>query len=107
MMSRFTRSHHSRLRLAIFTTAVLTAMTSLANAQQCFNSADEAAEALAKAAKSGDPNAIVTVLGKAGADIASSGDAVADAAAREKFVDAYDAKHQVAMEGDIKATMVI
>jgi hypothetical protein len=78
-----------------------------ANAQQAFKTPDEAASALAGAAKAGDPKAIVTVLGPDGADIASSGDPVADAATREKFVAAYDAKHQITMEGDSKAIMVI
>jgi hypothetical protein len=78
-----------------------------ANAQQAFKTPDEAAAALAGAAKAGDPKAIVTVLGPDGADIASSGDAVADAATREKFVAAYDAKHQITMEGDNKAIVVI
>ena len=45
-----------------------------ANAQQAFKTPDEAASALAGAAKAGDPKAIVTVLGPDGADIASSGD---------------------------------
>ena len=49
----------------------------------------------------------MTVLGPDGDDIASSGDEVADAATRQKFVAAYDAKHQIAMEGDNKAIMVI
>jgi hypothetical protein len=46
-------------------------------------------------------------LGRDGADIVSSGDAVADAAGRERFVAAFDEKHQVAMDGDRKATIVI
>ena len=72
-----------------------------ANAQQAFKTPDEAASALAGAAKAGDPKAIVTVLGPDGVDIVSSGDPVADATTREKFVAAYDAKHQITMEGDI------
>jgi hypothetical protein len=51
--------------------------------------------------------ALVTVLGPDGEDIVSSGDEVADAATREKFVAAYDARHRIAMEGDDKAIMVI
>ena len=51
--------------------------------------------------------ALDTVLGPDGDDIVSSGDEVADAATRQKFVAAYDAKHQIAMEGDNKAIMVI
>jgi len=89
------------------TAAVLMcAMTSVAGAQQSFKTAEEAADALANAVKSGQQS-ILTVLGKDGADIVSSGDDVADAAARQDFVAAYDAKHQVAMEGDSKAVMII
>ena len=78
-----------------------------ANAQQAFKTPDEAASALAGAAKAGDPKAIVAVLGPDGTDIVSSGDEVADRATREKFLAAYDAKHQITMEGDNKAIMVI
>jgi hypothetical protein len=78
-----------------------------ANAQQAFKTPDEAASALVGAAKAGDPKAIVTVLGPDGVDIASSGDPVADAATREKFVAAYNAKHQITMDGDNKAIVVI
>jgi hypothetical protein len=57
--------------------------------------------------KTGDRKVIVTVLGPDGNNIVSSGDEVADAATRQKFVAAYDAKHQIAMEGDNKAIMVV
>ncbi len=80
---------------------------SVANAQRAFKSPDEAASALFEAAKTGDKKAIVSVLGPGGNDIVSSGDAVADAATRKKFVAAYDAKHQIALDGDDKATLVI
>ena len=87
--------------------ALLCASTSVATAQQAFKTPEEAATALVGAAKSGDMKAITTVLGPDGDDIVSSGDEVADAATRAKFVTAYDAKHTIAMEGDSKALMVI
>ena len=87
--------------------ALLCASTSVATAQQAFKTPEEAATALVGAAKSGDMKAITTVLGPDGDDIVSSGDEVADAATRAKFVTAYDAKHTIAMEGDSKAVMVI
>ena len=87
--------------------ALLCASTSVATAQQAFKTPEEAATALVGAAKSGDMKAITTVLGPDGDDIVSSGDEVADAATRAKFVTAYDAKHTIAMEGDSKAIMVI
>ena len=53
------------------------------------------------------PEPFLTVLGRDGADIVSSGDPVADASARNRVVEAYDAKHQVVMEGNDKAVLVI
>ena len=54
-----------------------------------------------------DRSVVTRVLGPGGAAIASSGDAVADAAARKRVVEAYDAKHRVVMEGADKAVLVI
>jgi Protein of unknown function (DUF2950) len=106
----FTNSYRapSLARLASLTAAVLIlAMASAASAQQSYKTAEEAADALVNAARSGDRKAILTVLGRDGADIVSSSDTVADAATRQRFLAAYDAKHQVAMEGDSKAIMVV
>src|SRR6516162_9599072 len=90
------------------TMAVLVfAMTATAGAQQSFKTAAEAADALLNAVRSGDQKGILAVLGPDGAGIASSGDEMEDAAARKRFTDAYDAKHQVNMEGDQKAVLVI
>ena len=93
--------------LVSWTIAALLCTASVAIAQQAFKTPEEAAGALVSAAKAGDMKALVTVLGPDGEDIVSSGDNVADAATREKFVAAYDAKHQIAMEGDNKAIVVI
>jgi len=46
------------------------------------------------------------VLGRDGVEIVFSGDEVADREARERFVGAYDAKHNVTVEGD-KASLVV
>jgi DUF2950 family protein len=83
------------------------AMTGPAVAQQSFKTPDAAADALANAARAKDRAALLAVLGKDGAEIASSGDPVADADIRQKFVDAYDAKHGIKMDGDAKATLII
>jgi hypothetical protein len=97
----------SKTLVSMAVAALFCASTSVATAQQAFKTPEEAATALVGAAKSGDMKAITTVLGPDGDDIVSSGDEVADAATRAKFVTAYDAKHMVAMEGDSKAVMVI
>jgi hypothetical protein len=75
-------------------------------AQENFASAEAAATALVDAAKSGDKKAVLKVLGPQGGQVVTSGDAVADKAARARFIAAYDKKHAVAADGD-KATLVI
>jgi Protein of unknown function (DUF2950) len=87
--------------------ALIFAMVSAASAQQSYQSPEEAADALASAARSGDRRGILKVLGHDGIDIVSSGDAVEDAATRQRFVSAYDAKHQISKEGDDKAIMLV
>jgi hypothetical protein len=86
---------------------LLFAAASAASAQQAFKTPAEAANALASAANASDMAALLTVLGPDGADIVSSGDEVADAATRQNFVTAYNAKHQITMEGENKAIIVI
>jgi hypothetical protein len=76
-------------------------------AQVRYSSPEEAATALIAAAKADDPRGLVRVLGSGSDAIVASGDRVADAATRKRVVEAYDAKHQVAMEGADKAVLVI
>jgi len=97
----------NRTLVSLTIAVLLCTAASVVNAQQSFKTPDEAASALVSAAKTGDRKAIVSVLGLDGNDIVSSGDEVADAATRQKFVAAYDAKHEITMEGDNKAVMVI
>jgi hypothetical protein len=95
-------------RLALLIAAIFAfAMASVANAQQSFKTTEEAADALISAARAGDRKGLLTVLGRDSADIVSSGDAVADASARNRVVEAYDAKHQVVVEDTDKAVLVI
>jgi Protein of unknown function (DUF2950) len=86
---------------------LVVATASVASAQRSFKTADEAADALVSAVRTGEPRSILAVLGRDGTDIVSSGDEVADATARQRFIAAYDAKHQVVMEGNTKAVMII
>jgi hypothetical protein len=104
------RSRHvpSGARIASLAAAMaLLTMTSAASAQQAYKSAEDAATALVEAVRTGERRAILTVLGRGGADIVSSGDAVADDTARQIFLEAYDVQHQISMESDSKAIMVI
>jgi len=97
----------SLARLTSLTAAVLALAMAAANAQQSFKTAEEAADALVSVAKAGDRKAVLTVLGRDGADIVSSGDPVADASARNRMIQAYDVKHQLVMEGTDKAVLII
>jgi hypothetical protein len=104
----FTNLSSSLTRLSLWTAVVLAfAPVPVANAQQAFKTAQEAVDALVSAGKTGDRQAVLTVLGRDGADIVSSGDPVADASARNRVIEAYDIKHQVVMEGTDKAVLVI
>lgn len=96
------------MKKALYPLSLLALLSTVcvAGAQQAFKTPDEAASALAGAVKADDIKALTTVLGPEGEDIVSSGDPVADAATREKFLAAYDAKHEIVTDGD-KATIVI
>jgi len=83
------------------------ATTSTASADQSFKTADAAVDALVSAARSNDRKALMEILGRGSSDIVSSGDPVADTASYQRFFSAYDAKHQLSMEGDNKAIMII
>ena len=76
-------------------------------AQKTFASPQEAVDALAAAAKAGDREAALAILGPGAGGSVSSGDAVADKAARERFAEMYAKKHSVATEGDAKATLIV
>ncbi|HEY4141197.1 MAG TPA: DUF2950 domain-containing protein [Pseudolabrys sp.] len=82
------------------------AVESTALAQQRFKTPQEAADALVAAARAADNRALITVLGRDGAEITASGDRVQDEEIRKLFVAAYDIKHDVSMAGD-KATMLL
>src|SRR4029453_17209874 len=95
-------------RLASLTAAMLAfAIASGANAQHSFKTPEEAVDALVSAAKSGDRKVVLTVFGRDGADIVSSGDATADPPPRNPVIEAHDAKHQVVMEGMDNAVLII
>ena len=78
-----------------------------AKADERFQSPQEAIAALVSAAKAGDRKSLLTILGRRGNDIVSSGDQVADAEARERFINAYDTKHGVNAESEGKVVLVV
>ena len=89
------------------TTTVNTSAGAAAPSQQTYKWPQEAVDALVAAVKSGGIDGIVAVLGDKGRELASSGDAVADAAARERFESAYAERHDLKTEGDARAVLLI
>jgi hypothetical protein len=93
--------------LLSLTTAALLSAASTALAQKTYKTPQDAVDALVASAKADDQKAALVVLGRDGEDIISSGDKVSDEAIRKRFVTSYEAKHQIAMDGDNKAMLVI
>ncbi|MBN9042585.1 MAG: hypothetical protein BGP05_13615 [Rhizobiales bacterium 62-47] len=97
----------SLARAAVPSILVVVLFSSASQAQQSFSSPEDAASALAAAARSGTKGAILKVLGNAAEGIVTSGDDVADAETRQRFVGAYDARHSIKAEGNKKATLIV
>ena len=96
-----------KLSASVAVAVMLVLSVAVAQAQQAFPTPEEAASALAASVKSGITKAMLRVLGSGGADIIESGDDVADVEARQRFTNAYDAKHSILLDGDKKATIIL
>jgi hypothetical protein len=104
------KSQHVRLlsKITILAGAVLIlALSSLAQAQQRFKTAEEAVDALVKAARSGDSKSVVSILGPGSQELVSSGDPVEDANVRQEYLAAYDAGHRIISESGKPSVLVI
>jgi hypothetical protein len=75
--------------------------------QMSFSSPEEAARALAAAAKAHDVKALMAVLGPDGKQLISSGDDVADKNGRQHFVQLYEGKSKIVKEGDGRALLEV
>jgi len=72
-----------------------------------FASPDEAASALAAAAKAMDQKSIIEILGPSYAEWIVSGDDVFDSQALQRFVNAYSQKHVVVPSGQDKSLLTV
>jgi hypothetical protein len=68
--------------------------------QKTFSSAEEAGNALAKAAQSNDEKAMLEILGPEGKQIVSSGDEIEDAQSHANFAQKYQEMHRLVREPD-------
>jgi hypothetical protein len=105
-LSLFTRVV-AMLLCACLCTVALAAAPAQRVSQKTFASPQEAVDALVAAAKAGDRAGVIAILGPDAANYVSSGDAVADRSARERFAEMYAQKHAVAVDGDSKATLTV
>ena len=105
-MTAFRSKRNVHLLAALAAVASLSLAAPSAQAQQSFKSPDDAASALVAAVKSGIKQDALKVLGADGEDIIDSGDDVADADARVKFLSAYDARHSLKVDGR-RASLII
>ena len=87
--------------------ATLATTANAAGTQQTFATLDEAASALVAAVKAGGKNAAVAILGPGSDAWIGSGDPVADRAARDGFVAAFEQKHAFVADGDAHAKLTI
>ena len=106
IMSQPLRFH--RASLAIGAAIVMLAISiSMAGAQEAYPSPEDAAAALTAAIKTGTKRAILKVLGSRAGDIVESGDDVADAETRQRFLSAYDVRHSIKAEGNQTARLIL
>ena len=96
----------SRLAALAVTTAFLTVATG-AFAQERYTTPDEAVEALVDAVRTDELRQVMRVLGPGSDEIVVSGDPVADAATRRRFLDAFRAKHQIVPDGEDQAVLLV
>jgi hypothetical protein len=82
-------------------------MAGSATAQQDFKTPDDAVAALVLAARQNSADELLKLFGPDGSDLVSSGDAVADAQGRARFVVDYDDRHKIVREADDKAVLEI
>ena len=98
-----TNSRTSGVILAVL--ALLAAMTwtvwAQETVQRTFASPQEAMRALVEALRAGDKDSLRAILGPESEEILSSGDPVSDQADRDRFLQAYDEKVDLAKEKTI------
>jgi hypothetical protein len=95
------------LRGAVLVVCAVLLMPLAHAAQKTFGSAEEAADALVQAAKAGDRNAVLAILGTDVQKWIFSADAVADRELAQKFVSAYEQQHAISPDSDTRSTLVI
>jgi hypothetical protein len=97
------------LRLAVggIGLTAIAASAGMAAGQTTFATPAAAVDALIAANRHSATGELLAILGPAGAKLIRSGDPVADARGRARFLAAYDAAHRIESEGRDKAVLVV
>ncbi len=77
------------------------------SAPETFATPQQAVDALVAAARKADPKGLLKIFGPAGRDLINSGDPVADKDADAGFVEHYGKRHQILLDTESKATLVL
>ena len=106
---KFNRPNLLKLALVASVLAVALPFSTPAqqHGQETFGSAEEASQALVKAAQNNDEQAMLKILGPEGKQIISSGDDAEDAANRANFVQRFQEMHRLVREPDDTTTLYI
>jgi hypothetical protein len=75
--------------------------------QESFASPEEAVAALIKAVQANDSKELRAILGPNSEKLVASGDPVADANARQRFLESYTAKHTLTSHGDGQQVLIV
>jgi hypothetical protein len=92
---------------ATLSVLLLVSAAALAAAAKTFPDPAAATDALVAAARSGDPKAVVAVLGDRSKAFVLSSDPVSDRAALVRFVELYDRSHALSSPNENKRTLVV
>jgi hypothetical protein len=76
-------------------------------AQERYRTAEDAVTALVQAVRADALQRMLRVLGPGSDEIVLSGDPVDDAALRRRFLDAFDAEHQIVPDGEDQAVLIV
>ncbi len=103
MLGRCSRS----IAFAALLATPLSGLAQAASSQKTFPTASAAAAALVAAARAGDQDQLLAILGPDGKELVSSGDPVADKQSSEKFAKLYTEKHSLTAEAQGFETLVV
>jgi hypothetical protein len=101
------RRHAVLAFLAAIAGSAVVSMSSAAEKQPSYATPEQAVDTLLSAMRSGNIKELVTILGPGSKKLVTSGDSIADARARDKFVAEYENAHEIKQESDARNVLVV